>query len=404
MTNQIQCPKCSHEINIESVLAARIETEQNAKLATRLQELNQRERRIAQQQTDLQTQLAQLLAQEKAKLMPQLKAQINAEKEAELTSLQNELNDKSRQVIGLKKQEGELRSQQRRLEEAQAGIDAEIEKRLTVEKEQLTAQLKANFYYDHATEMKQKDMVIEQMKTQLNDMKRRVEQGSMQLQGEAQELVMEEMLRFTHPVDLLEEIKKGENGADLLQTVRNRLNQNCGSILYESKNTKAFSEGWVQKLKEDMLLKKADLGVIVTKALPKGVSSFEQREDNLWICSFEHLKALTYVLRAALLRVDDVRIVQANQGEKSRMLYDYLMGNEFKNQLKTIHDTFVQMYTSLGKEKKTALVNFKKREKEIDRIMLNLSGIAGSINGIAGQTVAEFAEFEVLEEDLALLE
>lgn len=404
MTNHIHCPKCSHEINIEAVLVARIETEQNAKWATRLNDLNQREQSIAQQQANLQTQLEQLLVKEKAKLMPQLKAQISAEMEVELASLKNELGSKSQQVVDLRKQEGELLRQKRQFEEAQAGIDAEIEKRLAAEKEQLSTQLKEHFYYDHAVEMKQKDMVIEQMKTQLDDMKRRVEQGSMQLQGEAQELVIEDMLRYTHPFDLMEEIKKGENGADLLQTVRNRLGQNCGSILYESKNTKGFSEAWVQKLKEDMLLKKADLGVIVTKALPKGVSSFEQREENLWICSFEHLKALTFVLRAALLRVDDIRIVQANQGEKSRMLYDYMIGNEFKNQLKTIHDTFALMHTSLIKEKNAAIKNFKKREKEIDRIMLNLSAIAGSINGIAGQNVAEFADFEVLEEDFALLE
>ena len=113
---------------------------------------------------------------------------------------------------------------------------------------------------------------------------------------------------------------------------------------------------------------------------------------------------MTFVLRAALLRVDDVRIVQANQGEKSKMLYDYMMGNEFKIQLKTIHDTFALMHTSLAKEKNAAMKNFKKREKEIDRIMLNLSAIAGSINGIAGQNVAEFADFEVLEEDFALLD
>lgn len=404
MTNHIHCPKCQHEINIESVLAERIEAEQNAKFLARLRELEVREQGIATEKQNLQSQLNALLAQEKAKLVPQLKAAINAEKEVELKNLQTELGEKSQQVANLRKNEGDLLRQKRQLEEAQAGIDAEIEKRLATEREALVAQLKEKAQYDNALAIKQKDIVIEQMKTQVEDMKRRMEQGSMQLQGEAQELVLEEMLRDTHRFDTIEEIKKGENGADILQVVHNRLGQKCGSILYESKNTKAFSESWVQKLKEDMLLKKADLGVIVTQAMPKGVSTFEQREENLWICAFEHLKALTFVLRAALLRVDEVKIVQANQGEKSKMLYDYLMGNDFKNQLKAVHDTFANMHTSLFKEKKAALANFKKREKEIDRIMVNLSGIAGSINGISGQTVAEFAEFEVVEEDLALLE
>lgn len=404
MTNHIHCPKCQHEINIESVLAERIEAEQNAKYNARLRDLDQREQGIKAEKENLQSQVRILLEQEKNKLLPQLKASINAEKEAELKNLQTELGEKSKQVADLRKQEGELLRQKRQLEESQAGIDAEIEKRLATERESLVAQLKEKAHNDNALAMKQKDMVIEQMKTQVEDMKRRMEQGSTQLQGEAQELVLEEMLRDTHRFDTIEEIKKGENGADILQVIFNRLGQKCGSILYESKNTKAFSESWVQKLKEDMLLKKADLGVIVTQAMPKGVSTFEQREENLWICSFEHLKALTFVLRAALLRVDEVRIVQANQGEKSKMLYDYLMGNDFKNQLKAVHDTFAAMHASLFKEKKAATANFKKREKEMERIMINLSGIAGSINGISGQTVAEFAEFEVVEEELALLE
>ena len=404
MKNQILCPQCNHEINIEAVLAERIESEQNAKFATRLRAVEQQEQLLNQEKQKLATQVQDLLAQKKSKLTQQLKAEINAQNATTLTDLQNELAEKSKQVSDLKKQEGDLLRQKRLLEEAQAGVETEVEKRLASERETLIAQLKEKAQNDNVLVMKQKDMVIEQMKTQVEEMKRRMEQGSTQLQGEAQELVMEELLKNTHPFDAIEEIKKGENGADILQLVTNRLGHICGTILYESKNTKAFSEAWVHKLKEDMLLKKADFGVIVTKAMPKGIGCFEQREENLWICSFEHLKALTFVFRAALLRVDDVRIVQANQGEKSKMLYEYLMGKEFKNQLQAVHDTFVLMNDSLRKEKTAALKGFAKREKQIDGIMLNLSGIAGSINGISGQTVAEFAEFEVLEEDLALLE
>ena len=404
MKNQIHCPKCSHEINIESVLAERIETEQNAKFAERVRALEQREHAVTNQKENLANQVQELLSLEKSKLTLQIKSEINAQKATELNDLQTELNQKSKQVNDLKKQEGDLLKQKRQLEEAQAGVESEIEKRLSTEREILMIQLQEKAQNDNALAMKQKDIMIDQMRTQVEDMKRKMEQGSSQLQGEAQELVIEELLKATHIYDSIEEIKKGENGADILQIVRNRLGQACGNILYESKNTKVFSETWITKLKEDMLLKKADLGVIVTKALPKGVNCFEQREENLWICSFEHLKALTFVLRAALLRVDDVRIIQANQGDKSKMLYEYLMGKEFKSQLQAVHDTFANMHNSLNKEKNAAMKNFKKREKEIDRIMLNLSGIVGSINGISGQTVAEFAEFEVMEEDMALLE
>ncbi|MFN8353668.1 MAG: DUF2130 domain-containing protein [Spirosomataceae bacterium] len=400
----IHCPKCNHEINIETVLAERIEAEQAAKFAIRQKELDQQELQIAQAKENQQALLAQLLSQEKTKLMQQLKTQIGAEKEEEVALLKNELNQKSKIVAELRQQEGNLLRQKRQLDEEKAGINAEIEKRIAQELVGIEQKFKEKSQEEAMLKLKEKDMLIEQLNDRVKDMQRKMEQGSIQLQGEAQELVIEEMLRRTHPFDIIEEIKKGENGADLLQVVQNKLGQPCGGILYESKNTKHFSEGWVQKLKDDMLLKKVDLGVIVTQALPKGISTFEQREDNVWICSFEHLKALTFVLRASLLKVDEVRIVQANQGEKSQMLYHYLMSPEFKNQLSVIHDTFAQMHTSLAKEKKAAIANFKKREKEIDRVLVNLSGIAGSINGISGQTVAEFAEFEVLEDEMALLE
>ena len=404
MNNHIQCPKCKHEIDIENVLAERIEAEQNAKFSTRLKAVEQREQAIEQEKANMQRHITLLLEQEKVKLLPQLRAAINAEKEQQLNTLQTELNEKSKQVATLKMQEGELLRQERQLEEARAGIETEVEKRLVTEKTALLANLREKVQNESLVELKQKDLVIEQMKTQLNEMKRKVEQGSMQLQGEAQEVVIEEILRVLHRFDEFEEIKSGELGADILQRVYSRTGQCCGSILFESKNTKAFSESWVDKLKEDMRLKKADLGVIITKALPKGVSSFEQREENLWICSFEHFKPLTFALRALLLKVEEVRIVQANQGDKSKLLYEYLVGSEFKTQLKNIHDTFGGMHQSLFKEKKAALLNFKKREKEIDLIMRSLTDIAGSINGISGQTVAEFTDFEEIEDDTNLLE
>lgn len=408
MSNQVQCPKCRHEINIEDVLAERIANEQNAKLAARLQELETRESSLIRQRgelkSELATQLEARIAEEKVTLTRQLKSAIQAEKEVEFQSLQTELNQKSGQVVELRRKEGEVLKQMRQLEETKAGIEAEVETRIAAEHSLLSTQLRDKLAIENAVEAKKKDHLIEQLNDRLKDMQRKVEQGSMQAQGEAQELVLEDVLRATHPFDVLEEIGKGECGADLMQYVRNPAGQNCGSILYESKNTKAFSDDWVTKLKADMLLKKADLGMIVTRTLPKGVSCFQQVEPNLWICSQEHFKQLTFVLRAILLSVHDVRVVQTNQGEKSRMLYDYLMSTEFRNNLKSVHDTFARMHGSLIKEKKAQLANFKKREKEIDCVLINFSSIVGSINGISGQTVAEFAEFEVVDEEPALLE
>jgi len=408
MSNKVQCPKCRHEINIEAVLAERIANEQNAKLAARLQELKTRELSLTRQQGDLKnelaTQLEVCLTQEKAKLTQQLKSAIQAEKEIEFQSLQTELNEKSLQVTELRKKEGDILRQVRQLEESRAGLDAEVETRLAAEREHIATQLRSQLETENSLNLKTKDILIGQLRERVNDMQRKVEQGSMQAQGEAQELVLEDVLRATHPFDLLEEIGKGECGADLMQYVRNPAGQNCGSILYESKNTKAFSDDWVTKLKADMLLKKADLGMIVTRTLPKGVSCFQQVEPNIWICSQEHFKHLTFALRAALLRVNDVRVVQTNQGEKSQILYNYVTGSEFKGNLKGIHDACDEIRKSLHDEEKVFLGRLKKRDQLLNRLLLNVLSIGGSVNGISGQTVAEFAEFEVVDEEPALLE
>lgn len=404
MSNHVQCPQCRHEFSVESVLAQRIEAEQKALFATRMREVEEREQRLNQEKAGLQSQLDTLLVQEKAKLTQQLKTQLRGEAEAERLSLQKELEEKSKLVISLRKQEAEVLCQQRLLEETKAGLDAEVEKRVAVERSHMVDQLRSKMEIENALVVKQKDELIRQLNQRVEEMKQKVEQGSMQAQGEAQELVIEDILRAAHPFDAFEEIKKGERGADLLQSVRNSAGLVCGSILYESKNTKEFSDTWVTKLKEDMLFKKADLGVIVTKALPKGVNCFDQYDQNIWVCSYEHFKALTFVLRAALLRVDEVRVIQANHGDKSRMLYDYLVGNAFKHQLKVVHDTFFGLQDALVKEKRSALNNFAKREKALDQILVNLVSIANGINTISGQTIAEFAEFEVVDEELGLLE
>ena len=404
MSNQVQCPKCRHEFSVESVLAQRIEAEQNARFATRLREVEEREIRLRQEKDNLQTQLDTLLTQEKAKLTQQLKTQLRAEAEAERLSLQKELEEKSQLVADLRRKEGDLLRQQRQLEETKAGLDAEVEKRVAVERSHLADQLRSKMEIENALVVKQKDELIRQLKQQADEMKQKMEQGSMQAQGEAQELVIEDVLKLAHPFDIFEEIKKGERGADLLQSVRNTAGQMCGSILYESKNTKEFSDTWIPKLKEDMLIKKADLGVIVTKSLPKGVSSFEQYEENIWVCSYEHFKALTFVLRAALLRVDEVRVVQTNQGEKSKILYNYVTGAEFRANLKGIHDACDEIRESLRSEEKAFFGRLKKREQQLNRLLISVLSIGGSVNGISGQTVAEFAEFEVVDEEMGLLE
>lgn len=401
MTQFITCPECSHEIHIEEALAKRIESSMKAELATRSQALDQRELALNEARIKQELQIVEQLQQREAQFRAELRTQLDAERQQEDRERERELEAKTQRIKDLLGNEAELRRQKRELEEAKASVDAEVEKRLSDMKSTLEQTAHDKAQAETGMILKEKEILIQQLKNQVTDMNRKMEQGSMQVQGEAQELALEQLLRESHTADAFEEIRKGDLGADLAQWVRSPFGKDCGVILYESKRTKAFSEEWVSKLKHDMQLRKADIGVIVTRTRPKGVTQFELRDSNIYICTFEEVKALSYCLRATLIKVDEVRVVQANKGDKSRLLYDYLMGQEFKNQLQLIHSVFQRMHTSLVKEKQSTVRRLKQREKELDQVLMSFSDIVGSLNGIAGHT--EFEDFEVLYDEPALI-
>jgi hypothetical protein len=404
MNQTITCPDCQREIHLEEALAKRVEGTLKAEFSARTQELEKREEALRDAQKKQEVLLAQRLAEKeiqfKRELLDKLRTEQNGQKEA----LEQELSEKSNRINELLRNEADLRRQQRELEEAKASVELEIEKRISQEKAALETKAREKAQTEAQLALTEKEILIQQLRDRVADMTRKMEQGSMQLQGEAQEVALEQLLRESHPGDSFDEIKKGELGADLAQVVRNPFGRDCGVILYESKRTKTFNEEWIAKLKHDMQLRKADIGVLVTQALPKGVTQFELRESNIYICTFGEVKALSYCLRATLVKVDEVRVVQANQGDKSRMLYDYLMGAEFRNQLQLIHSTFQKMHSSLAKEKQSVIRRLKQREKEIDQVLVSFSEVVGSLNGIAGHTVAEFEDFELVEEEPTLIE
>lgn len=404
MQNHITCPKCRHEINVEAVLSEQIEASLQVEWNRKNAEFIKREQAIKDAQQLIDAQVQQKVQLREAQLRSEAKNQAKNEYENRLSDLLNEVNAKSQKISEMSKREADLMRQQRELNEAKASIRTEIETGIALERTQLQAQAAEKAEQQAKLSLQEKDILIDQLKTQMEDMQRKMQQGSMQVQGEAQEIALESLLRQAHPSDLFEEIKKGELGADLAHTVRNPFGKLCGQILYESKRTQHFSEEWITKLKHDMQLRKADIGVLVTQALPKGVTQFELREGNIYICTPLHLKALSYALRASLIRMDDVRVVQANHTDKSRLLYEYLTGTEFANQLQLIHGVFQKMHTELHKEKKSALSRFKQREKQLDQVLMSFSDIVGSLNGISGRALVEFDEFEVVDEEPALLE
>ena len=235
---------------------------------------------------------------------------------------------------------------------------------------------------------------IEDNKKLAEEMKRKAEQGSMQLQGEVQELALEDLLNKTYPFDEITEVPKGVRGADCIQTVINSLQQNCGSIVYESKRTKNFSNDWIDKLKQDQIKCKADIAIIVTETFPSDLDRFGEK-NGVWICGFHEVKSVSFVLREMLLKTQSVKSSDENKGDKMELLYNYLTSNEFVQNIKRIVENYDAMIQQLNSEKKATMKMWSMREKQIWVVQENISSLFGSIKGIAGKELETSSVLEL---------
>ncbi|HIP60798.1 MAG TPA: DUF2130 domain-containing protein, partial [Campylobacterales bacterium] len=261
---------------------------------------------------------------------------------------------------------------------------------LKVEKEKIAKRS----HEQNELKLKEKDEQLNQIKRQLEETKRKAEQGSMQIQGEAQELLIEEWLAKQYPFDTIEEIKKGARGADCLQIVNTREVQNCGTVYYESKRTKDFQPSWIEKFKADIREKGADIGILVTTNLPKELSRMGQI-DGIWICTYDEFKALSSIMREQIIALSHAKQSQENRSDKMGMLYSYLTSNEFKMQIEAIVEGFTQMQADLDAEKRAMARIWKQREKQITKVLENTTGMYGSIRGIAGNAIGNISALEL---------
>ena len=236
---------------------------------------------------------------------------------------------------------------------------------------------------EYQLQLKELKKQLEDQKNLAEEMRRKAEQGSMQLQGEVQELALEELLRASFPFDLVAEVGKGVRGADSILTIRNQVGQECGRIIFESKRAKNFSKDWIEKLKADMRSQGADLAVLVTQTMPDDLDHFGEKEG-VWICNFSEVRALVQVLRDSIIKVYNAGRSQENKGDKMHMLYDYLTSHEFSEQWQAIREGFLAMRISIQKERDAMEKLWKSREKQLEKVLLNAAHVRGSIEGIAG--------------------
>jgi len=280
-----------------------------------------------------------------------------------------------------------------------------VQKKLLEERNQMAQQIRKEESErtqlketEYLLRMKELEKQLEDQRKLAEEMKRKAEQGSMQLQGEVQELLLEELLRDHFPFDTVSEVGKGVEGADCMLTVQNRLGQESGRIIFESKRTKAFNNGWIEKLKNDMRARQADVAILVTAVYPKDMNCFGER-DGVWICSFSEVIALTSALRHTLLRVAETRKAEENKGDKMHLLYGYLTGTEFRQQIETIVEGFISLKNSITKERVQMEKLWKEREKQLEKVLLSTSGMYGSIKGIAGASIGSIPLLDSGETD-----
>jgi hypothetical protein len=282
-------------------------------------------------------------------------------------------------------------------------MELEVQRKMDAERKLIEESARKKEAESQFMKLNEKDLLIQTLQKNLDEMNRKVEQGSMQSQGETQEIALENLLQTTFPFDKIEEVGKGVRGADCIQLIRNNTGKECGKIIYESKRTKDFKQEWIDKLKADMRNAKADVAVIVTETMPKDLDQFGLKDD-VWICNFNEVRALATVLRNGVIKIEQAKASQENKGDKMHTLYDYLIGNEFYNHISAVVQGFTAMKAALEKEKAAMNKLWKEREKQIELVSLNTTSMYGSIQGIAGNSVKEIEQLELGNSSQNLIE
>lgn len=381
MNKNITCPECGNSIDINKALIDEIQKKYNNRL-------NQEKFRIKKAEEE---KLNKLLSERSIEIQKKIQ---NAN-EDKINFMRKELEEKSAQLRELKLKEAEIEKLKRSKKEQEENFELEFQKRMSAaienEKERLVKLVNEKSDFEIRSLKKQ----LEDQKNLTLEMKRKQEQGSMQLQGEVMELAIEDWLKSEFPLDEIDEIKKGVQGADCLQTINTRLFQNCGKIYYESKRTKTFQPSWIEKFKNDIREKNADIGVLVTQALPKGMERMGLI-NGVYVCTFEEFKGLSLILRKFIIELFGKIEANENKEDKMSLLYQYLTSLEFKLQIEGIAEGFTQMQCDLIKEKNSLRRIWKQREKQLVKVLDNTINMYGSIKGIAGKSIPEI---EILKLD-----
>ncbi|TXI17292.1 MAG: DUF2130 domain-containing protein [Nitrosomonas sp.] len=411
----IICPKCKTKIKLTESLAApliestRIKFEQqlaqkDGEIIQREQVLRSKEKQLLEDRVKLEDQVANQVAEQlkteririvaeesrKAKLAIAIELE---SKVRELTEMQEILKSRDEKLAQAQRMQGDLLRKQRQLDDARRELELTVEKRVQNGLAEGRSSSKKEAEDEQKLNVMEKEQVIIAMQKQIEDLKRRAEQGSQQLQGEVQEIELENLLRMKFPGDTIEPVPRGEYGGDVIHSVFGSGGFSGGAILWEFKRTKNWNDAWLIKLRDDRRIAKAEIAVIVSQSLPKGVETFEMIEG-IWVAHPRVVLPVAMILRHSLLQVAMTR--QANEGQQSKteMVYQYLTGSRFRQRIEAIVEAFSTMQQDLEKERKVIIRQWAKREEQIERVMMATVGMYGDLQGIAGKSLQEIEGLE----------
>jgi hypothetical protein len=407
----VVCPQCRIEIKLtESLAAPLLEsvrrdyeqrlTQKDSDIVKREQALAERAQSLEKAKQALDQQVAQKLQQERLRIAAEesQKAKLAFgndldQKAKEISNLQDILKQNNAKLAEAQRTQAELIRKERELDDAKRELDLTIEKRVQADLSSERDKAKKEAEEELKLKVMEKDQTITAMQKQIEDLKRRAEQGSQQLQGEVQELELEALLTAKFPRDTIQPVAKGEFGGDVLHRVFGPTNQICGTILWESKRTKNWSDGWLPKLREDQRAAKAEIAIIISHALPKDIDTFGFL-DGVWVADPKVALPVAMSLRQTLIEVACARQASEGQQTKMEMVYGYLTGPRFRQRVQAIVEAFSSMRDDLDREKKAITRQWAKREEQIDRVMNATVGMYGDLQGIAGKTLQEIEGLE----------
>lgn len=363
MNNKLKCPNCGQEIEITEVIREQVKNEVAKSVELKI------------------------------------KKEVEAEKEKELTLLKDQLSQKDKKLEDAQKEELSLRKLKNELEEEKRTFDLKLQRQLDAERETIRQKTTLEMLDAQKLKEKEKDKVIEDLKNALDDAQRRANQGSQQLQGEVQELDLEETLRTNFPTDIIEPVGKGVRGADIRQIVKTSRGNVCGVILWESKRTKQWSDEWLTKLKDDLRAEKANIPIIVSTVLPKEAESGMGSKDGVWVVSYPLMLPLADLIRQKLRDVAWERFVSQNKGDKADQIYSFVTSHEFIQQVEALAEIYNDMIVEVQKERAAFERIWRTREAQAQKLLKSTAGIWGSMRGFIGSSLPQLKGLDLPEPD-----